>query len=131
MYTLDKRAIHDLYRHLMARGGRNGKPLSAETVRHVHRTLMKALKDLGVHIDGVRQPRPTDREERGRKGVWTAEQCAAFLVGAAEDRLYGAWALAAVCGMRRGELAGLKWSKVDPEAGVAVTGCAGNRRVGG
>jgi hypothetical protein len=39
LYTLDKRAIHDLYRHLVARGGRNGKPLSAETVRHVHRTV--------------------------------------------------------------------------------------------
>lgn len=118
LYTLDKRAIHDLYRHLMARGGRNGKSLSAETVRHVHRTLMKALKDLGVHIDGVRQPRPTDREEKGRKGVWTAQQCATFLIGAAVDRLYGAWALAVVCGMRRGELAGLKWSKVDLDAGV-------------
>jgi hypothetical protein len=38
LYTLDKRAIHDLYRHLMSAGGRNGRPLSAETVRHVHRT---------------------------------------------------------------------------------------------
>jgi integrase len=102
----------------MARGGRNGKPLSAETVRHVHRTLMKALKDLGVSIEGVRQPRPTGREERGRKGVWTAQQCSTFLVGAADDRLFAAWALAVVCGMRRGELAGLKWSKVDLDAGV-------------
>jgi hypothetical protein len=118
LYTLDKRAIHDLYRHLMARGGRNGKALSAETVRHVHRTLMKALKDLGVSIEGVRQPRPTDREEKGRKGVWTAQQCATFLMGTADDRLYAAWALAVVCGMRRGELAGLKWSKVDLDVGV-------------
>jgi integrase len=70
---------------------------------------MKALKDLGVAIDGVRQPRPTDREKKGRKGVWTATQCATFLVGASEDRLYAAWALAVVCGMRRGELAGLTW----------------------
>jgi integrase len=118
LYTLDKRAIHDLYRHLMARGGRNGKPLSADTVRHVHRTLMKALKDLGVTIDGVRQPRPTDREETGRKGVWTAQECATFSAGAAKDRLYAAWALAVVCGMRRGELGGLKWAKVDLDAGV-------------
>jgi integrase len=118
LYTLDKRAIHDLYRHLMTRGGRNGNPLSAETVRHVHRTLMKALKDLGVRIDGVRQPRPTDREEKGRKGIWTARQCAAFLVGATDDRLYAAWALAVVCGMRRGELAVLNWSKVDLDSGV-------------
>ncbi len=118
LYTLDKRPIHDLYRHLIARGGRNGQPLSAETVRHVHRTLMKALKDLGVVIDGVRQPRAADRAEKGRKGVWTATQCRAFLVAAAGDRLYVAWVLAIVCGMRRGELAGLKWSKMDLDTGV-------------
>jgi integrase len=29
-----------------------------------------------------------------------------------------AWALAIACGMRRGELAGLKWSKVDSDIGV-------------
>ena len=79
---------------------------------------MKALKDLGVSIEGVRQPRPTEREEKGRKGVWTAQQCGTFLAGAVEDRHYAAWALAVVCGMRRGELAGLKWSKVDLDAGV-------------
>jgi hypothetical protein len=87
LYTLDKRAIHDLYRHLLARGDRNGTPLSTDTVRHVHRTLTKALKDLGIVIDGVRQPRAADRAERGRKGVWTANQCGAFLAGAARDRL--------------------------------------------
>jgi integrase len=118
LYTLDKRAIHELYRHLLARGGRDRRPLSADTVRHVHRTLMKALKDLGVVVEGVRQPRATDRAERGRKGVWTAAQCGAFLAGAGSDRLYVAWALAVVCGMRRGELAGLKWSKVDLDNGV-------------
>jgi integrase len=117
LYTLDKRAVHELYRHLLTCGGRSG-PLSKDTVRHVHRTLMKALKDLGVTIDGVRQPRPTVRAEKGRKGVWTARQCNAFLVGAANDRLYAAWVLAVVCGMRRGEPAGLKWSKVDLDAGI-------------
>jgi integrase len=66
----------------------------------------------------VRQPRIADREEKGRKGVWTARQCGAFLAGAADDRLFAAWALAVVCGMRRGELAGLKWSKVDLDSGV-------------
>ncbi len=36
---------------------------------------MKALKDLGIVIDGVRQPRPADRETQGRKGIWAAAQC--------------------------------------------------------
>jgi Site-specific recombinase XerD len=115
LYDLDKRAINDLYRHLLKGGGRKSTGLSAETVRHVHRTLMKALKDLGVVIEGVRQPRPADRETFGRKGVWTAKQCTEFLTHVANDRLYAAWVLVVVCGMRRGELAGLKWPKVDLE----------------
>jgi integrase len=118
LYSLDKRAVNDLYRHLLKSGGRAGTPLSAETVRHVHRTLMKALKDLGVVIDGVRQPRRADRETHGRKGVWTARECQKFLIHAANDRLYAAWVLVVVCGMRRGELAGLKWPKVDLASGV-------------
>jgi hypothetical protein len=31
LYGLDKRAVNDLYRHLLARGGREGRPLSADT----------------------------------------------------------------------------------------------------
>ena len=54
---------------------------------------MKALKDLGVSIQGVRRPRPTDREEEGREGVWTAQQCSSFLTGAVDDRLYAALAM--------------------------------------
>jgi integrase len=79
---------------------------------------MKALKDLGVVIEGVRQPRATDRADKGRKGVWTAAQCNAVLAAAVGDRLSVAWTLPVVCGMRRGELAGLKWSKVDLDGGV-------------
>lgn len=118
IYDLNKRVINDLYRHLLKQGGRNGTPLAAETVRHVHRTLMKALKDLGVSIDGVRQPRPADRERQGRKGVWTAAQCTRFLTEVATDRLYAAWVLVVVCGLRRGELAGLKRPKIDLDQGV-------------
>lgn len=119
LYDLDKRAINGLYLQLLKGGGRkDGSPLSAETVRHVHRTLMKALKDLGVVIDGVRQPRPADRETFGRKGIWTAEQCCQFLACASRDRLYAAWVLVVVCGMRRGEVAGLKWPKVDLDSKV-------------
>ncbi|MBX7268976.1 site-specific integrase [Micromonospora sp. Llam7] len=115
LYDLDKQVINDFYRHLLKKGGRKGTGLAAETVRHVHRTLMKALKDFGVVIDGVRQPRPGEREEYGRKGIWTAKQCAQFLEYVAGDRLYAAWVLVIVAGMRRGELAGLKWPKIDLE----------------
>jgi integrase len=51
--------------------------------------------------------------------VWTPEQLRAFLAHARTDRLYAAWLLVATTGMRRGELAGLRWVDVDLEAGRA------------
>ncbi len=48
--------------------------------------------------------------------VWTSEQARRFLDSLTDDRLRGLWALALHTGMRRGELAGLRWSDVDLEA---------------
>ncbi|MFI7129531.1 site-specific integrase [Nonomuraea sp. NPDC050153] len=48
--------------------------------------------------------------------VWTDQQLAAFLTGVAQDRLYAAWWLAALRGLRRGELAGLRWTDVNLQA---------------
>ncbi|WP_249714831.1 tyrosine-type recombinase/integrase [Rhizomonospora bruguierae] len=118
VYALSKRAIHDFYKTLLTRGGKHGGPLSRTTVRTVHRVLMKALKDLHIVVDGVREPRKEDRETAGRKGVWTAEQAARFLAHHTGHRLYAAWVLAIVAGMRRGELLGLKWERVDLDAGL-------------
>ena len=49
--------------------------------------------------------------------VWSPEQLRAFLDRAREDRLYAAWLLFATTGMRRGEVAGLRWPDVDLDAG--------------
>lgn len=73
LYTIDKRVLHDLYTTLLKRGSAKGGPLSATTVRIVHRVLMKALGDLGVTVEGVRQPRPVERETMGRKGAAVTE----------------------------------------------------------
>ena len=118
LHTLDRYEIHDMYRHLLHHGSHTGGPLSPATVRQVHRVLMKALKDLDIEVRGVRQPRPADKPAHGRKGVWTAQQCGTFLTHTAGDRLHAAWTLAIVCGLRRGELAGLTWPKVDLDRGA-------------
>jgi integrase len=120
LYTLDKRVIHDLYRLLQIQGSRSGGPLSPTTVRIVHRVLMKAVKDLGVNLEGVRQPRPAQRETMGRKGVWTPAESKQFLTHHAGHRLRAAWVLAVVVGTRRGELAGLKWPRIDLERGLLL-----------
>ena len=108
--------LSKLYAELLAHGGMRGKPLSATTVRLVHRVLSKSFEDAVearlVAANPARRakvPRPGRRE----MNTWTAEEAARFLTFAADDRLYACWLLALVCGMRRGELAGLRWSVVD------------------
>ena len=109
------------YRALLTAGGREGRPLSATTVRTAHRILSKALND--AVRDGVlpRNPAatvPLPRSVKPDLQVWDRAQVAAFLEVAREDRLRVAWLLALLCGLRRGELAGLRWSDVDLEQGV-------------
>jgi integrase len=49
--------------------------------------------------------------------VWSPGQLRAFLDQVRGDSLYAAWLLLATTGMRRGEVAGLRWSDVDLEVG--------------
>lgn len=106
------------YRLLLHGGGRGGRPLSATTVRTVHRILSKALAD--AVRDGLlgRNPAtnvPLPKAVRPDLPIWSRAQVAAFLPVAAEDRLNAAWLMALLCGLRRGELAGLRWRDVDLE----------------
>lgn len=57
--------ISKLYRDLADHGGHEGRPLSAWTVSHVHRTLRKALAD-AVHVDQLLAANPADRTKRPR-----------------------------------------------------------------
>lgn len=109
------------YRALLAGGGRGGRPLSATTVRTAHRILSKALND--AVRDGIlhRNPAahvPLPKAVKPELQVWDRSQVAAFLEVAVSDRLHAAWLLALLCGLRRGELAGLRWPDVDLEGSV-------------
>ena len=50
--------------------------------------------------------------------AWTTEHARAFLEATRDDRLAAGWALLLTRGLRRGELAGLRWGSVDLDAGV-------------
>jgi integrase len=109
------------YAHLIAAGGAKGKPLSPTTVRTVHRVLNKAFGD-AVRDDllpanpAQRATPPTRRRYEAQ--VWTAEQAMTFLGAVRSDRLYAAWLVALSCGLRRGELAGLRWRDLDLDRGT-------------
>jgi integrase len=112
------------YGELVASGGKGGRPLSPKTVRYVHTTLRRALRDAvadGLVIrNAAAQARPP-RARRVEMHTWTAEQVGTFLASVHGDRLYAAWLLLAVLGLRRGELLGLRWVDVDLATGrIAV-----------
>ncbi|MDQ3877025.1 MAG: hypothetical protein M3290_01555 [Actinomycetota bacterium] len=120
--------LNRLYAELRARGRLNRqKGLSPATVRLVHTTLRRALKD-AVRW-GYRADSPADGADapRMRAGdwiemkTWTADQLRTFLSFVKDDPLYPLWHMYAMTGMRRGELLGLRWSDVDlPAARLAV-----------
>ncbi len=110
-----------LYSELLSAGSRSGGPLSPTTVRTVHRVLNKAFSDAVRERHLPANPATwakLPRRIRPELTTWDATQASAFLTFAANDRLYAAWLLALACGLRRGELAGLRWRDVDLEDGT-------------
>lgn len=109
-----------LYAQLI-RGEKSGRPLSLKTVANVHRAVHKALSDAvdaGLVVDNVasraKPPRPW-RLRSDRVSTWMPSELAWFLNAVATDRLAAVWRLAAMTGMRRGELLGLRWNDLDLE----------------
>jgi integrase len=119
--------VSKLYRDISDHGGKGGRPLSAWTISHVHRTLRKALAD-AVDIDQVLSANPAARSKRPkvaeteRLQIWNTEQLHRFLTVAASHRLYAFYRLAAYSGARRGELLYLRWRAVDFESSEITIG---------
>jgi integrase len=108
--------IASFYSELLAGGRRDGKGLAPKTVRNIHALLHRALKDAARwgyvphnRADDVDPPHGASPQQQ----VWTPEQLRAFLAHVRDDRLYALWLLVATTGMRRAELAGLRWSDID------------------
>jgi integrase len=108
--------VRGLYREKLEAGS------SARTVRYIHTTLHKALKQAVMDgliprnaTEAVRPPQPT-REEMH---PLTPEQAKHLLQVAHEsgDRLEALYVLAINTGLHQGELLGLKWDDVDLEDG--------------
>ena len=110
------------YRRLEREGNkRSGGALSPRTVRYIHTIIRRALKDaLRKNLvtrnaaDGASPP--SSRQTRlntDKMRTWTAVQTRSFLKATSRDRLSALWVVAFTTGMRRGELAALKWTDLD------------------
>ena len=113
-------ALNAFYAELLAQGRADGKGgLAPRTVRYIHTILHAALADAVRWNLLTRNPAdqatpPTSRAAQSAEmKTWTAEQLRDFLTHVAEHRMYPAFVLAGTTGMRRGEIAGLKWADID------------------
>ena len=127
LQALRPAVISKLYRDLSEHGGSEGRPLSALTVGHIHRTLRKALED-AVGVEQLLAVNPAERSKRPRNRspepgrVWTTEQLDRFLAVARSHRLFAFYRLAAYTGARRGELLYLRWQAIDLDAAEITFG---------
>ena len=113
---LDVKAMHAA---LLDHGRKDGTALAVASVQLAHRVLHRALADAvrwnlipTNPATGARVP----KGERKEMSVWTAEEASTFLDAVAHDRLAALWTIALHTGLRRGELAGLRWKDVDLDA---------------
>ena len=95
--------------------------LAPRTVQYIHTTLRKALKEAVQDgliprnaADAVKAPRPAKKEIN----PLAPEQAKAFLEVASGNRFQTLYVLAIHCGLREGELLGLKWDDLNLEAGT-------------
>lgn len=112
--------VTDWHATLLKAGGKEGRPLSAQTVQHAHRVLSKALADackrelLARNVASIATPPKVTAEEMTILGP---EQVRAVLAAMKTSSIYPHITTLLGTGVRRGELMGLQWADLDLDAG--------------
>jgi integrase len=114
-------AISAAYSKALTEGRRDGSGgLSPQTVTHMHRVLKQALGQAVKWellnrnpADAVDPP----RTDRGLMQTYDLDQTAELIEAMRPTRMLVPTLLAVLCGMRRGEVAALRWQNVDLGSG--------------
>ncbi|MFC6881549.1 MULTISPECIES: tyrosine-type recombinase/integrase [Actinomadura] len=135
--------VHAMFTAIARQHEADGKPVTPATLNRIRATLRAALNAAirqglltdnpasRAELPAARRPRAVvwtaarveywqRTGERPPVAVWTAAQTAEFLHAIRDHRLYAAFHLIALRGLRRGEAAGLRWCDIDLDEGVAV-----------
>jgi integrase len=115
LHRLSAADIQKLYSDLRKSGGRDGAALSGTQVRNIHRVLHNAL-NYAVRLGYIAR-NPTEaidkpRHDTEERIVYTPDEVRLFLLPVEGDRLQAMWYLVLSTGLRRAELAGLRWRDV-------------------
>jgi integrase len=119
-------AIAVMYATALDRGGQRGEGLAPSSVKMMHGLLVQAFRQAVKWqliarnpVDAVSAP----RVERRQMCVLNTDGAAAYLAAARGHELFVPIMLGVLCGLRRGEIAALRWRDVDLDVGrLAVTG---------
>jgi len=121
LQRLSPTQLNAFYQSLLTQGRlRDGQGMAPKTIQNVHAILHRALKDAvrwGYVARNVADAVDAPKGLAAERQVWTPEQLRAFLHHVRDDRLYAAWLLVATTGLRRAELAGLRWVDLDLSRG--------------
>jgi integrase len=110
--------IDGAYAKALTSGRRDGKGgLSPATVKYMHRILRQALQQavgkwrwlVSNPADDASPPKVERKEMSALDPVETAE----LIEAARNERLFIAYLLGVMCGLRRGEVAALRWRSID------------------
>lgn len=119
--TLSPSHLNRVYAELAENGRADGRGgLSPKTVRYIHTIIHRSLRDgvrWGLLARNVADLADPPRHSRKEMNVWSAEQLRAFLASVTGSRLHPCYLMAAVTGMRRGEVLGLRWQDVNFDVG--------------
>lgn len=109
--------ISSAYGKALTSGRRNGKGgLSPRTVLHMHRVLKQALRQAVRWQLLVRNPADAvdpPKVERHRMNTYDMGQTASLLEAVRGTRIFIPALIAVLCGLRRGEVAALRWRNID------------------
>jgi integrase len=117
---LQPEQIAQAYSDALTSGGRNGTGLSAWSVAMMHRTLSQSLKQaviwnlIGKNPASLCKP---PRLERKQMNVLDMDSTASLIEFAKGGRLHVPVMLCALCGVRRAEVAAIRWNRLDLDAG--------------
>ena len=110
--------LQEYYVHKLTNGKLDGSGLSAQSVKHQHRLISKALKDAvkwQFLIRNVAEAVTPPKTKKAEMQVWDNEQVKTFLNAAKRSVYYPIYLTATYTGMRRGEVLGLRWQDIDFE----------------